>query len=243
MGATLDALRDLQNVESQIADIRRQLAQKESFVAAQEKKLAQIQSEIKSERESLLAAQKDADRLDLDLKTKSAHVEKLREQLNGVRTNKEYAAVLSQLNTDRTDLSKIEAATLEKMDLVEKLKTAMAAREQAGHDQHARLENARKQLEEARRSFSERLNALTKDRGTVAARLDAKVRDLFNKVSERHEGEAMALLRRVHPRRDDFVCDGCNMSVTADRFNSLKTRDEVQCCSSCGRILYVETGG
>lgn len=243
MGATLDALRALQQIESQIVDIRRQLAQKENYVAAQERKLAQLRQELKTEHDQYLALQRDADRGDLDLKTKTGVVDHLREQLNTVRTNKEYAAVLSQLNTERADLSKIEAAAMEKMVQAEKLKTAYQAREQTEKQQLQRVEDARRQLDEVRRSFADRLSSLTNERDAAASAVDPKLRDLFLRVSERYEGEAMSQLRRVHPRRDEFVCDGCNMSVSADRFNALKTRDQVQTCPSCGRILFVESGG
>ena len=36
------------------------------------------------------------------------------------------------------------------------------------------------------------------------------------------------------------ICDGCNMSLAAERANALLTRDDVITCDSCGRILYIE---
>ena len=51
----------------------------------------------------------------------------------------------------------------------------------------------------------------------------------------------MAAVTRMHPRREHFICSGCKINVTLDVVNSLQTRDEVQLCPSCGRILYFPT--
>jgi predicted nucleic acid-binding Zn-ribbon protein len=50
----------------------------------------------------------------------------------------------------------------------------------------------------------------------------------------------MALVERVHPKRVEYVCSGCNMSVTLEIVNALQSRDEVQTCQICSRILYFE---
>ena len=54
--------------------------------------------------------------------------------------------------------------------------------------------------------------------------------------------EASARLQAafVNPKRDEFICGGCNMAVTLETVNSLRTRDEVVQCNICGRILFFE---
>jgi predicted nucleic acid-binding Zn-ribbon protein len=44
----------------------------------------------------------------------------------------------------------------------------------------------------------------------------------------------------MHPKRDEYLCSGCNMKVTLEVINALQTRDELQTCKVCGRILYWE---
>lgn len=240
MGATLNVLRELQDIELQIVDVRRQIERKAKQVTETERRLAELRKALESEHQQMLQAQREADLMDLDLKARGAHVLKLRDQLNSSRTNKEYAATLAQLNTERADTAKLEGAALEQMERVEKLRTAVREREEGERKLQGQLEALRQAHTETGQYFAERLAKLTEQRDTIAARLDPRDRTLFARTSERFNGEAMAKLVRVHPRRDEFCCDGCNMSVSAERFNSLRTRDEVQTCSSCGRILYIE---
>lgn len=239
MGATLNALRELQDIELQIVDVRRQIERKARQVTETERRLAELRKTLESERQQMLAAQREADLMDLDLKARGSHVMKLRDQLNSSRTNKEYAAVLAQLNTERADAAKLEGSTLEQMERVEKLRAAVREREESEKKLEAQVENVRKQHADTGQYFSDRLAKLTAQRDELAGRLDPAIRTLFARTSERFNGEAMAKLVRVHPRRDEFCCDGCNMSVSAERYNSLRTRDDVQTCSSCGRILYI----
>jgi hypothetical protein len=195
-----------------------------------------------AERNELKRAQAVVDEVDVELRGRAAHIDKLRQDLNSVRTNKEYAAVLSQLNTEKADLSRVEARAYELMAAVEARKKAVAEREQALQTETARLQNARAQLEVTQKSFSDRLAALDKQRAQAAGQVDREALDLFNRVSERYEGEVMARVVRVNPRRDEFLCEGCNMALAAERANALLTRDELHTCSNCGRLLYIERG-
>ena len=240
MGATLEALLVLREIELQITDIRRQLASKRRSVTRQQSKLRAAEDTLAAARADLRQTQMAADAADVDLKTRDATVNRLRDGLNAVRTNKEYAALLSQLNTEKAERTRIEARALELMSEVETKRGGLAECEQAVGEEQRRLENLQTQMDQAQGSFSDRLGSLEHDREAAAAKLDGKTIDLFNRLSERYEGEAMARIIQVHPRRQEYNCDGCNMSVTAERANALLTRDDVVTCGSCGRILYMD---
>ncbi len=239
MGATLEALLALQDLELQIADIRRQLAAKQRSAERQAGKLQAAEEALATARGDLRQTQVTMDDIDLDLKGRNAHVTRLRENLNTVRTNKEYAAVLSQLNNEKADVSRLEARAFELLESVEARKRALATQEDAVRQEADRLANLRTQMTQAQRSFADRLADLERQRTEAAAHLDREAADLFNRISERYDGEVMARVVQTHPRREEFTCDGCNMSLASERANALLTRDEVITCDNCGRILYI----
>ena len=51
----------------------------------------------------------------------------------------------------------------------------------------------------------------------------------------------MAPVTKLHPKREEYACTGCNLNVTLEVVNVLHKGDELQLCSSCGRVLYLET--
>lgn len=239
MGARLEALRALQNVELQIVDIRRQLQAKERLIAAQGGKLQGGEGALGAEREQLNRAQREFDALDVEIKARSGHIVKLREHLNSVKTNKEYATVLQQLNNEKADLSKLESRALELMTRVEEARASLGAHETALGGERRRLEELRGQLEAARNAYSKRLAELTAERERAAAGLDPATLVHFQRLSDRYDGEALAEVSRPSPRRDEYICNGCHMSLTAEIANALAVRDDVISCRSCGRILYL----
>jgi predicted nucleic acid-binding Zn-ribbon protein len=239
MGALLESLLTLQDLELQIVDIRRQLATRERAVERQAAKVRAAEQALDEERAAYKRAQAQQDELDVDLKTRQANVTRLRENLNSVRTNKEYAALMSQLNNEKADTTRLETRAYELLEGVEVRKRTVAERQAAvDHDRH-RLTDIQAQLEQGRQSFADRLGALERQRGAAAENIDAKSLDLFNRISERYEGEVMARVVRIHPRRHEYMCEGCNMALAAERANALLTRDDVITCGNCGRILHI----
>lgn len=240
MGAKLQALRDLQDIEHQIVDIRRQLAQKERLVAGQRKRVETAGAALEAERDEIRRLQMECDEVDVDVKARNGHVSRLREHLNTVRTNKEYAAVLTQLNTEKADVSKLEARELELMARLEERRAAFSAHEQTAAHERRRLEEAQAQLEQARAMFAGQLARLEARRRESAAHVDAPILTLFDRLSERYDGEVLAEVVKPNPRRDEYICNGCHMSLRNEVVNALLVRDEVVHCKSCGRILFMD---
>src|SRR5512136_2739059 len=134
MGSILQALIKLQSVENRLRAAKAKLARCRRNVIIQENQIRTLQNSLEAKKEEIQLTTIQSDRLELELKSRDADIAKLRASLNTARTNKEYAAVLTQLNTTRADNSKIESQILELMKAVE--------------TDEAECENIRRQIEE-----------------------------------------------------------------------------------------------
>ena len=112
MGKMLEALLRLQSVETQLATVRGRLRSRKNAVLAQQAKLVQLTASHAALHEKYLSRRKDGDRASLDLKAREDQVAKLRMSLNSAKTNKEYAAVLTQINTLKADNARLEEEAL-----------------------------------------------------------------------------------------------------------------------------------
>lgn len=239
MGATLDAIRALQDIELQIIDIRRQLDRRGRQAATQQKKIDTLRAELDRERAEIRRSQIEFDALDVEIKSRSANIAKLREHLNSVRTNKEYQSVLVQMNTEKADATKVESRAMELMTALEERKKGLASREGAiasEEAKHAELVGAQRQAEQ---TYSGRLKRLETERAAAARALSPQLLATFERLSERHDGEIIAAVERTNPRADEFACGGCYMMLRVDVVNALKTSDDVQTCKNCGRVLVL----
>lgn len=241
MGATLDALHRLQEVELQIAELQQQISRKRRAAKAEEKRLAELDAKIRNKEAALRTDQMEADRLELDVKSYEVRIAKLRQALNAAKTNKEYSAVLTQLNTTKADSSKVEERVLALFNQIEaKRKEIEAMHEERGREA-AKLEALVRAVRQTEDESRDRLRHLAEGRQQAAESVPDKALRIFNRVAQVNDGEAMAKLVRTHPRREEYSCGGCHMSVTIEQVNAVLSRDEAVPCGSCGRILYLNS--
>jgi predicted nucleic acid-binding Zn-ribbon protein len=119
MGPVLNGLVKLQSVENRLRAAKAKLARCRRSILIQENQVRSLQSALEAKKEEAQLTKIQSDRLELELKSRDEEVNKLRASLNNSKSNKEYAAILTQLNTTRADNSKIETQILELMKAVE----------------------------------------------------------------------------------------------------------------------------
>jgi len=240
MGQLLDALLQLQSVERQLSDVRRRLRTRQLAVATQQKRIDQFHAEQKELEDRSKLRRKEADNLELDLKTRQQQVDKLRAALNAAKTNKEYAAILTQINSLKADNAKQEEDGLKILQEVEAIKTQAAQAAEKVAAEEKRLAEIQASNTEQIAKLQAMTDQLNVQRAESAKGISPEVLSIFERLALSHGGEAMAPIE-VHGKRPphDYVCGGCFMALRAEHANALHSRDEVRTCDNCGRILYL----
>lgn len=240
MGKTLDALRHLQEVERKLGDLRREEEAKRRQVRAYQRQIDKGEQELQQRQNATRRQEAEIHGLELDISARDQSIQKHRIALNQAKTNREYAALLSALNTEKADLSKLESRVLEMMGAKDQLQSAhqeLAAERDRLREKHAEAEARLAAYLERTRDQSAQLR---QEREEVCASLPPTWVSTFDRAAERLDGEALASVIKVNPKRDEYVCGGCNMALTLETVNAVRTRDEVIACNICGRILWFE---
>lgn len=241
MGPMLESLVHLQSVERQLTHVRGRLKTRKNAVTAQERRIEQIKTEYDVLHEKALTRRRDADRLELDLKSKEEQVVKFRAALNQAKTNKEYAAVLTQINTLKADNAKVEEEVLKIMQDVDAVKAQAEKVKVQAEAEEKRLTEIQAASGQEIEKLTAMQNELVTQRQTAAQAVPAESLMTFEAIAGRNDGDAMAIIE-VHGRRPpfDYICGGCYMSLNAEHANALRSRDEIRTCDNCGRILYMD---
>lgn len=240
MGQTLDALHRLQVVEKNLAGIRGDRAIKLRRVEGQQARIEKADKQHAEVRSKSQTAQIRLDALQLDIAAREESVVKHRAALNQAKTNKEYAAILTAMNTEKADNSKIETDVLELMQEVQDRSDEAKAIEEDRTNAEEGVAKAQAALDAFDNRVRDRQEALRAEREECAHNIDPSTLATFTRVAEHHDGEAMVSIQKLHPRRPDYMCGGCNVMITLEVMNTLQSRDEIQNCSACGRILFLE---
>ena len=239
MGPVLSGLTKLQSVENRLRAAKAKLARSRRSVAIQENQVRSLQSALEAKKEERQLTKMQSDRLELELKTRDQEVSKLRASLNAAKTNKEYAAVLTQLNTTRADNSKIESQILELMKAVEVDEGECEnIRKQIGEQKQA-LEQTRKKVESSVPEHEAEIAKIQAEWNEAAKTIPRKALEVFNRVADTYDGEAVAMIEQQEGRTAAYSCGGCYMGVPAESVNLLMTKDDIIRCSNCTRILVL----
>lgn len=240
MGQTLEALLKLQSVESQLSQVRSRLRSRENAVRAQQRKIDQLRLQYDQLHDQLLNKRKQADGYDLDLKEKEEQVAKMRTSLNVAKTNKEYAAILTQINTFKADNSKIEEVALKAMQEADIIKTEAEELQVAIDQQEVTLQEVSQNSQTEIDRLQSMLDDLQAKRTEAEAAVSSGALAIFNRMADRYDGEAMASIEAHGKKAPTYSCGGCFMSLNAEHVNALSVVDEIRTCDNCGRILYLD---
>ncbi len=240
MATMLDKLFEYHQLTHRLYQLNQQIESQRRRARAQEKKLGEHSRQVADLHEQLRRAQADAAQADLDLKTRDAQLDRLRTQLNVTKTNKEYSTLLREINTFKVDSNRLEEDALQKLARVDALRARTAEVQELAAQEQRRLEDLQGQAQAREQELDVQVRQVAGLRDAAAAELPGDLVAQFNRLADAHEGEAMAPIVKAHPKRSEYICGGCNMSVTLEQVNTLQSRGEIQTCYCCGRLLYLD---
>jgi len=241
MGPVLDGLIKLQSVENRLRAAKAKLARCRRNVIIQENQVRSLQNALEAKKEEVQLTKVQSDRLELELKTKDGAIARLRASLNTAKTNKEYAAVLTMLNTTKADNSKIETQVLELLRDIEDDEAESGKIHNQIDEQKQTLEQTRKEAELLAAKYQAEIEEIQDEWDQLAQTMPDEPLQVFKRVAETYDGEAMAVIGRQEGKTEGYSCGGCFMGITAESVNLLMTKDDIIRCPNCTRILVLET--
>ena len=240
MGPILSSLVSLQAIETDLRKTQQRLKQTQQVVLRQEQQIQRLRDAVSAKREEIKLTRMQRDKLELELKIREDEVSKYRAALNQARTNKDYSAILTRINTHKADKSKLEDQILSLMGQIDADQLACREIEENIETESQHLTEIKEQAEGKRLVMQKDLDSLQARRETAAVAVPAKEMSMFDRLADRFNGEVLAQVSQLNGKKGDHSCGGCFMKVTLESVNSLMTRDEVLTCPSCGRILVLD---
>ena len=229
---TLDQLRRLQVLDTQIDTERERIATVEASVRDRsEYELAQRrrQEAVKP------VHQLEAEQRDLELKTGTARRQlvEVEGRLYGGKIGSPRE--LEDLGKRRVDLQhQIETGDEQMLALMEQFEQATSAATQA-EDTLKRVVAERRTYESdliaERKTLAASVRAAQAEREQLRSDLDAASLRQYDRLRSTRGGQALAEVKQR-------TCQGCRVTLTAAYEQRLRHNDGLVTCQSCGRILY-----
>jgi uncharacterized protein len=231
MHADLERLIALQRIDSAIHDAEFRLADEPARLSALDTRLEEARQQVAAAKEQI--AQNSAARRDIekDVALHQGRLSKFREQAMNVKTNQEYHAIQHEISFAQNEIKGHEDRMLERMleadEFAAVLKTAEAG-----------LVAVQKEVDAGKRAITAehdvlrgRVDTLRQERTGVIASLAPEALSVFEMISKRRNGVAMAEAK-------DGICTICHVRLRPQIFNTVRRNEAIIQCDTCQRILY-----
>jgi hypothetical protein len=230
MDADLDRLIRLQQIDLARETARRRIADHPILIQSLDTRLASATEALEAARAKVaenLAARRAVEK---DLGMIQARLSKFKDQLMEVKTNKEYTAMLKEIEAAQSEVRRLEDRILERMlEHDDFLATQKAAEGRLATDK-AMIATERKQIEEETARLERELEETTSARARVITEISPGVLSTYETVRERR-GTAVVEVKGGY-------CSACHVRIRPQVANDLRRNEIIFQCESCNRILY-----
>ena len=233
MDAQLHTLIELQAYDTRIAALDAEAARLPRQIEAIQTALAEARKAMETLKARADVTRKELRTKEKDLEVVAAKRSKSEARLYEVKTNKEYSAVLIEIEDIKQEKGQAEEEILALMELGERLATDI--REGEG-----RLKAREDQARQDEAAVRKKLAAVEEELAVVRAERDSRARELprplltdYEKILKARGGVAVAAVTGT-----PSICGGCRMTIRPQALQELRAGTGLMLCESCGRFLY-----
>lgn len=223
---------ELQEKESAAAKIQSALDALPVKVAEATAALEKFTTAIEEQKARLADLKKTYRAFDADIRSQQERVKKRQVQLHSVTTNKEYQAILKEIEEIKKASSAIEDQTiacLEEMDTVE---NEVREKEQDYAVEAEEVGRRTAELEAEAEAQRQVLADLLDVRDSLVKKIDPALFKDYEVIKSKARGVGIVAVK-------ECICSGCHMNIPPQMYNELHRGDELRNCPHCHRMLYV----
>jgi predicted nucleic acid-binding Zn-ribbon protein len=195
--------------------------------------LQQVADEAARERRTAEAATQDA----------QEKLKKYQQQINKVSTQREYGALLQEIDTVKSQISTSEEQALSALDRHDKTEKELADKRESFRELDERYAAELSRWETEKPAISQRTAELRAHIAELRGRLPRNVSSLFDRILDRHPTSALAAVRPIERpggKQREWHCSACNYRVRPQVVVEIRNTGNLVQCDSCKRILYIE---
>ena len=232
MNTDLEKLIELQKLETEIRHLETVVGQVPEQKADLDRRLQAEKVQMDTLREEVASTQKRRRQLEAELQDLEAKRSKYKGQLMEVKTNKEYTAMLHEIEGTEKEIRSREDAILVEMEKGEEQGAALKNEERVYKRAEEKHRSEAKALDETAVSLSAKAAKIKGARDTVAATISEELLFLFKRVAS-FRGSGVAEAR-------DEMCQECHLKLRPQMWMEVRRNDSIYQCQGCNRILFYE---
>jgi len=232
--AALHQLREAERRLHGIPDWMRELHDEHASSRTEIEEIEKSVEEAARERRTAEAATADA----------QEKLKKYQQQINKVSTQREYGALLQEIDTVKTVITGSEEKALSSLELHEKAEKDLAARREGFRELEGRYAAEQARWESEKPAVAQQVADLKARIAELRGRLPRGFVTQFERILDRYPGGALASVRLIErpgsKGQREWHCAACNYRVRPQSVVEIRNGTGLVQCDSCKRILHLE---
>ena len=230
---SIQDLIELQKIDSQLAEIEELLGDLPTKVTELKNKEDSLTSDFEWGKARLKEIALEQHKTEMNLAEFKEKIDKLKDQLFLVTNNKQYDALMLEIDHLKENLDRNETTELELLEEKDQLAEQVKSQEQSLESLSKELSSKQVNLEQALAASSSEKKDLESRREETAKDLSASVLARYNRILSARNGLAVVSL-------EGRSCGGCGAALPPQLVAEVKTLMTIQNCSICTRFLFWE---
>jgi predicted nucleic acid-binding Zn-ribbon protein len=173
--------------------------------------------------------------LELDLSSKQSDLKRLQEQMMAIKTNKEYDALVAQIDSVKNGINENETSLLETIERIEKLQVDVVEFQKRFQEYGERNNRELQILQEKMDSVGTKIQIKESERNNISIRIPKRTLSIYDRVRKSRGGSVVVSVKKR-------ACGACYKALPPHRIQELKRGDQLIICDNCGRMLIWQNG-
>jgi len=227
----IEHLIKLQETDSKILSLTRAVKEFPAKIVAAELPLKESQISLNTAKQKIDMLEKKKRDKESGLDDINVRIQKMQGRTSEIKTNKEYQALLKEIEAVGKERSTIEDEILVIMEEIDACSKQKKAEEATFIVEKKKIEELKKKMNNDCSEIEKELTSAKELRAGVSAFIDRELYAQYFILIEACNGLAVTEVK-------EEICLGCNMNIPPQLFVEIKKQEEMFNCPQCRRLLY-----
>lgn len=223
----------LQKLDDEIAEHNNLLAEIPIQIDAGREELEAKKKVLTAGQAEIKALQDKRKAIESEVQSENDHMAKAKTKLPAVKTNKEYTAILAEIDGIKVKVEGLEDKELEVMEVLEEKQKAIPGIEKDCKEEDTRFQEYKAKKSAELERMKHELDVFIGKREKLMEQIDNVVVQRYEKVAKSHNGKAVVSLQ-------ENICQGCFQQILPQVVINVKIGESIQQCANCLCFLYFE---
>ena len=228
---SMENLIELQGIDTKLKDLNDLLGDLPSKVEGLNQQEESIKQSLQSNKNRLKELEVELHKKEVSISQLDGKVESLKDQLFLVTNNKQYDALMKEIDHLKDKKSTFESETIELLEEKEKLIQDVESMESDLTGLSDDLSKRRLKLETAISQSADEKSILEKEKQARIDKIDLNIMSVYDKVMDARGGLAVVPIV-------GSGCGGCGAHIPPQTLTEVRANTGIHRCDICGRFLY-----